>query len=327
MYVFNKLLLTQNLKSVRFLTMKKYTDEELVQDALKYSSRADWARAGKEEMAHGNTSPYWVATARGPTFFQNCCAHMPNLRKPFTLDELIQSASRFKHRSDWKKAEPKMYNAAWRRKLLDKCCAHMELKANPYSGDYIIYAYEFSDHSVYVGLTFRTEQRHAQHAIRGPVSAHLKKCAEHSRKTLQENIQNPTDAANAERHWIEKYKSEGWTLLNKSRGGGLGSLLTTKWTKESVIAEARKFSTKQAWIEGSQFTYRLAKREGWFAEASAHMPKRVLGIGAGKKLTAEHRRKISEAKTGTKQSKSHRSARSDSIKSWWISKRQPVVKA
>ncbi len=193
----------------------------------------------------------------------------------------------------------------------------MEPKASPYSGDYIIYAYEFSDHHVYIGLTFRAEQRRTENKIRGPVKKHLLICPEHAYKVVQNGLTNPVDTAHAEREWITKYRTEGWTVLNKSRGGGLGTILRIKWTKDAVLAEAKKFKTKQEWINKSQASYRIAKRESWFEEASTHMPKRDAKHLIGRKVSTATRSKMAAAKLGKHQSKAHLLARSQAVKSWW----------
>lgn len=44
-----------------------------------------------------------------------------------------------------------------------------------------------------------------------------------------------------------------------------------KWTKESVLAEARHFSSKIQWKEASPSSYKKARIAGWLDEASAHM--------------------------------------------------------
>lgn len=231
-----------------------------------------------------------------------------------TDDDLIASAALFKHRKEWKNAHPEMYNAAWRRGLLDKCCAHMAPAANPYAGDYVIYAYEFEDKHVYVGLTFLPAMRKTMHKLRGPVALHSVICSNYAHKQLEMGLPTPDAAAEAEAKWIEKYRAEGWTLLNQNKAGGLGTLQKLKWTREAVMAKALKYQTRQAWIDGSQMSYRIAKHEGWFEEASAHMPKRKLGIGAGRKASAATRHKQRKAKLGGTLTKAHRNKISESVR-------------
>lgn len=232
-------------------------------------------------------------------------------------EDLIASAAPFKHRKEWKNIHPEKYNAAWRRGLLDKCCAHMTPAANPYAGDYVIYAYEFADKHVYVGLTFLPAMRRSMHKLRGPVAHYALICANYTHKQLETGLQTPEAAAEAESKWLEQYRAAGWTLLNQNKAGGLGALQKTKWTREAVLAEALKYQTRQAWIDGSQMSYRIAKREGWFAEASAHMPKRKLGVGAGRKVSAATRCKQRKAKLGGTLTKAHCDKISESVRTAW----------
>ena len=55
----------------------------------------------------------------------------------------------------------------------------------------------------------------------------------------------------------------------------------------------------------------------WFNEAAAHMPKRVLGIGAGRIVSKATRRKQRAAKLGKKLTQAHRKAISETIKARW----------
>lgn len=245
-----------------------------------------------------------------------CSKHPTKARWKFSDEELKQSASIFKHRSEWKHGDRKRYDAAWRRGILEICCAHMEPMASPYGANYEIYVYEFGDKHVYIGLTFLPTARAFMHKVRGPVAEHRKICDQFTRKTLESKLTRQA-APEAEKRWIAHYQSEGWTLLNKNTGGCTGTVRGRKWTREAVIAEALKYQTRQEWIDGSQVSYRIAKREGWFDEASAHMPKRKLGVGAGRTASQATRRKQREAKLGGTLTKAHRDKISESVRIAW----------
>ncbi len=242
----------------------------------------------------------------------------------YSDEDLMASAAQYKHRSDWKKNANKQYQAASWRGIVDKCCAHMTPQAHPYSGSYVVYAYEFADHYAYVGHTFRPSQRVGQHMQRGPVLKHMGVCPDYSYKVLEDGIKSPVESAEAEAHWQAKYQEQGWTPLWTAKAGGLGTVQVTRWTKEAVMAEARKYKTRQEWIDKSQMSYRIAKREGWFAEASAHMPKRVLGVGAGVAKTPEARENMRQAKLGKTQSPEAKAARSAAIRKWWADRKRVV---
>jgi hypothetical protein len=249
-------------------------------------------------------------------------------RWKYSDEELMASAARFKHRSEWKHEANQHYQAAFFRGISDKCCAHMSPASNPYAGDYIVYAYEFADNHVYVGLTFRKALRHAMHMQRGPVWEHMKLCPEYTYKVLEHGIANPDLVGGVEDKWQAKYIADGWTPLWKNKAGGLGTLQAKKWSKEAVMAEARKYKTKQEWIDGSQMSYRIAKREGWFDVACAHMPKRVLGIGAGVAKTPEAREKMRQAKLGKQHTPEMKAARSEATRKWWAARKAgPTVES
>jgi hypothetical protein len=245
-------------------------------------------------------------------------------RHRWTDDEIIEIAKRYAHKGDWKRSKNVLDTAAYqaalnRPEVFAQATAHMTPKASPYSHAYYIYACEFEDGHVYVGLSFRSTRK-SEHTVRGRVRDHCAICPNYAFKTVQSDIATPSLAQIAEREWIERYRAQGWTLLNKASGGGLGTVRAVRWTKEAVLAEARKHKTKQEWIDKSQMSYRIAKREGWFDEASAHMPKRVLGIGTGVARTPEAREKMRQAKLGGSLSAGHRAKIAASVRTSWKNK-------
>lgn len=258
-----------------------------------------------------------------------CCAHMRSgmegnkNRLKYSDDDLIASASRYKHKSDWKAADLRRYSmCSLRPEVFARATAHMTPKAHPYSGTYIVYVYEFTDHHVYVGLTFRPEIRHALHMQRGSVRDHMRVCPDYTYKIVEKGIASPDLVGDVERRWIGHYVTGGWILLNKASGGGLGTVQVTKWTKEAVMAQALKYKTRQEWIDNSQMSYRIAKREGWYEEASAHMPTRVLGIGTGREVSQSTRDKQRQAKLGKAQSPEWRAARIKAIQDTYDKRRK-----
>ena len=52
--------------------------------------------------------------------------------------------------------------------------------------------------------------------------------------------------------------------------------ILSKWSnKENVLTEARKYSDRKSFFNGSRSCYNAAKKNGWFEEACAHMPKNL----------------------------------------------------
>ena len=137
---------------------------------------------------------------------------------------------------------------------------------------------------------------------------HLSLCSDPTYRTLESGL-SFTEAIASEGKWQADYAANGWLALHKAKAGSLGSIKVRKWTKEAVLADAKRFATKQAWIDGSQGSYRAAKAEGWYDEASAHMPKRALGVGLGIAKSPEAREKMRQAKLGKAQSPEYVAAR------------------
>jgi hypothetical protein len=298
-----------------------YTEAELVADAKNCATRAAWQAAGEKIRAEGKVSPYMCAL-RYPDFFKKHCQHMEQ-RHQWTDEELVAAAAKYQHKGDWKRSGSARDSAAYqvaqaRPEVFKLATAHMTPKASPYAGTYRIYAFEFADRTAYIGLTFRDlAVRKAEHASRGPVFEHLHHCPDYELKEVASGINTPEGVVQAERDWIGKYKVEGWRMLNQNEGGGLGTVRVKQWTKELVVEEAKKYSTRKQWAVNSRNTYNTAKREGWFDEASAHMPKRELGVGLGRKVSAATRRKQREAKLGKSLAKAHRNKISESMRDAW----------
>lgn len=296
-----------------------YEDAELIEHAKLFTRRSLWQKFGLKEIERGEPSHWLAARNRGKEFYARCCAHMPE--HCYTDDELRASAKKFETRGAWKKGDVNCYQSAITKPVFDECVAHMRPAANPFASDYIIYAYEFDDRSCYVGLTFVPEQRKAGHQSRGPVFDKVQTGAVPTYKVLEDGL-TCQQAIAAEERWQAHYAAQGWLGLHIARAGSLGSIkVAARWTKEAVLEDAKRFQTKQEWIDGSQGSYRTAKREGWFEEAAAHMPKRNAAHLVGRTVSVESREKMRQAKLGKKHSAAHRQKQSEGIKSAWYARR------
>lgn len=305
---------------------RTYTDQELLDHAKQFSSKREWREAGEAEREAGNYSHHGTAKKRGKEFFEACTAHMVDGRgrhkgnQKYTEEDLKASALEFKHRGEWKKAQFNHYQAARHRGILDDCCEHMEAAINPYKDAcYSIYCYEFSDGYCYIGLSCQLEARMKRHCKEGPVFEHIASLirrelpVDNSISVLESGLTG-LQAIEQEKVWQDRYIAKGMKPLWTAKAGSLGSMpLKSKWTKEAVLEEARKFPTKQAWIKGSQGTYRIAKREGWFDEAVAHMPDRDGSAYRGRKTSEATKAKQRARKLGGKLPEEHKAKISASL--------------
>lgn len=106
-----------------------------------------------------------------------------------------------------------------------------------------VYAYEFLDSKVvYIGRTINMERRHIEHCQPDdPISIYA--------KSINASIPNPillhtglkvAEGQIRECEEITRYQKEGWTLLNKAKGGSIGALVQ-RLSKEHCIEVAKRY--------------------------------------------------------------------------------------
>ena len=116
---------------------------------------------------------------------------------------------------------PGMVDFAKRNGFYEECCAHMGTRGNKQR---IIYAYEFENaHAAYIGLTFKMEVRNKRHHKEGAVYdfAQLHSIDIPSPKVLTD-FMDQEEASIQEGVWLQKYKDNGWIILNRFKTGSLG---------------------------------------------------------------------------------------------------------
>ena len=131
----------------------------------------------------------------------------------------------------------------------------------------VVYAYEFPDNAVYVGLTISLPRRDEQHRTRRfhsngkPQYDGVLDYAEANNleipepKVLSENLTRD-ESGKEERKWIKKYRNDGWRLINKNGGGSTGSnIIKSRWTDETIINEAKKYKTMSDMRNHSRSAY------------------------------------------------------------------------
>lgn len=186
-----------------------------------------------------------------------------------TYEEIKMEAKKYKTRMEFKNNDMARYCFAVTHGWLDDVCNHMKPVGDKYKR--CIYAYEFSDGFCYVGLTYNMEMRHLQHTNGKSFS----KVYEHS---LKNNIPIPkpkqlTDyidkdsAAIMEGEYLEKYKKDGWKIINVAKTGGLG-YKRRMYEKEEITKEfckkiAEKYEKPSDFPHKNQTLYRVMMKNGW----------------------------------------------------------------
>ena len=245
---------------------KKYTFETSKEIALKYNTRSEFNKFDK--------ACYSFCSRNG--FLHELCKHMESTPKGFwTKEECHKEALKHESRSGFKKACSGGYIRARIDGFLDEICSHMTLKGNYYFR--YVYVFEFQDNHVYVGLTYNINKRYNEHinySNNTSVYKHIQKTnSEYKFIIITETPINSEDAQILEHKTIEKYRNNGWEILNKGKTGkGSSSLgLTPKWTKEKCAEISSKYNYISDFIENDKNAYYAARKNGWLTELCSNM--------------------------------------------------------
>ena len=210
------------------------TDDVLEEIALKYHTRLEFMEA--------DSSAYSTACKRG--IIDKICTHMERQNTPsgYWSKELChEKALDYDSRSEFQNGNPKAYAAAQRNGWLDEICDHMIPKGNWFKRK--IYVFTFSDGYAYVGLAQDPKDRYRAHIAgkgRSPIYPHIKKTgATFDFKILTDWIDKDI-AGKVEDDYINQYAAEGWKMLNRAKGGSLGSI-TNLYTHERLKCEVEKY--------------------------------------------------------------------------------------
>lgn len=126
-----------------------------------------------------------------------------------------------------------------------------------------IYVYEFTNNFAYIGLTNNIKKRHSQHLYKGPVYEHIKKYKLTPNLIILTDYIEMNISAIKEDEYIEQYKSNGFNLLNKRKGGNLGGN-NIYWTYERCKEELMKYKTRKDAIKHCPRPYVISKNNNWF---------------------------------------------------------------
>ena len=145
-------------------------------------------------------------------------------RKKYSDEFLLNEAKKYKNKRDMREQAYWLYSSLRGYRLLSEACKHMETL-----GDHkkrMIYAYEFPDNSVYIGLTYDYDIRDLRHKT--SLNSAVRRHAEETgltpiHKRLVDYI--PVEEAKVkEGEFVEKYRQDGWKILNIAKTGGTGGI-------------------------------------------------------------------------------------------------------
>lgn len=234
----------------------------------------------------------------------------------WSKENCIREAKKHKSISSWRNKFGGSYNVAIKNNWIKECTKHMLICGNKFKR--MIYAFEFPDNHVYIGLTYNLVKRKSQHLSRhnnSPVYKHLTKIKINPKLNSLTTYLSIDQAKIMEEYYLKKYKNENWIILNKAKSGSLGGN-TVKHTKMACINNAKKYKTRSEWRKFSGSTYDSARRNFWLDECCQHMISLIKPNGYWTKEKC-----IDEAKkynTRTDWQKSSRGSYGAAIKNKWF---------
>ena len=212
----------------------------------------------------------------------------------WTLESLKLVASKFPTRKLFMNKRPGAYKTACELGCIDEVCAHMERQGHLYLRQ--IYAIEFADKSVYIGLTYNFAARKLQHLryssnkyVREKISSGM------AYEFVQyKDFYSREDAPKQEQKLAELYVIRGYTALNIGKLGAGGSLgggvvhgskkdaddhQDIKWSKPLVLQVARSCTSRTQFKNVYSGAWRHARVHGYMHECHKIIPCKVKDKG------------------------------------------------
>lgn len=237
-----------------------WTREQCFDESLKYNNLRDFRL---------NSTTVYVKM-RNNGWLMDLNYFIP-IAKPLTKEDCLKEALKYSSRKEFKENSRKIYNLSERNIWIFEICSHMPINGNLKKR--MVYAYEFSDNFVYIGLTGNDKRRTNDHLLADSDSAvnkHMVKTNLFPTKKIISDYIDVRSAQQLERDTIKKYKNENWFVLNINSGGELGGN-TIKWTKERCEIEAKKYETRNDFNINSKSAYSAAYKNKWLDSVCKHM--------------------------------------------------------
>jgi len=242
---------------------RKWTLEKCIEEGLKYTDRSDFRKY--------SYVAYTVCVR--DHLLDIVCAHMNSKRKPmyyWTKETCQVEALKYSDRTSFSKSKVGAYLAACKNGWIDEICVHMISGGT--NKKRCIYAYEFPDNHVYVGLTYNINKRkrnRAKDASDSVTEYILKTGLEPIFKILTDFMSNE-DAIVKEGEFLEKYINDGWVKLNKRKTGGIGGN-TVKWTYDKCKEEALKYDNRRIFLKNNCSCLSTIYKNKWENDLLSHM--------------------------------------------------------
>jgi len=194
-----------------------------------------------------------------------------------TTKSILETAKKYKSRSEWAKNDGRTYVMAFRWGISDQATQHMgpSKKTKLTNENILKTAKKYNTRSEWQKNDRRAYSSALSQGISEEATKHMG-----PHKTIKWTKENILEAGKRYTTRMEWEKNDGGTYRAAHYRGIFDSAVehmgprtyrNFKWTKENVLEEAKKYKTKQKWIEENNWSYKVSVKKGWYEEACSHM--------------------------------------------------------
>lgn len=233
-----------------------WTKELCANEAKKYKSRSEFQKL--------NRGAYYRAMKN--KWLDDICKHMQTIKRVeygyWNKENCKNEALKYKTKREFKLKSNGAYDASKKNGWLEELSHHMVKLGNRYNK--FIYGYFFDDGFAYVGLTYDRIQREKRRKFskNDSVMVHKLKTGLTPKYIQLSELLSVDDAIKMEGFYYDKFKNEGWNMLNKTKTGSIGSGIK-KWTYENTKLEAKKYRNRSEFQKNASGAYYSSYRNGW----------------------------------------------------------------
>ena len=192
----------------------------------------------------------------------------------WTEDACYEEAKKYSSRTEFQKKNESAYNKARKNGWLESYYWLKNQSFDLYKDKIdMVYAYEFMEqNAVYIGRTLIrcANKRDKEHLFKEDSVAKFAKAHDipiPKMKTLETDLLLE-EGVKREGYWVEKYKEDGWIILNKVKTGSIGSLGTQLTSKsyDYCLNEAKKYTTLKDFRTKSKNAYNASIKHDWLKD-------------------------------------------------------------
>lgn len=196
-------------------------------------------------------------------FLKDIFKHLPIIEH-VTKEQAMEAAGKCKLRQEFRIRFPREYRFAVNHHLLDEICQNLPIMHN--MSKRCIYAYEFLDMHVYVGLTCNIERRKREHQYESISAVYLYSLETGQTPSfhLKHDYVDFIQAKVLEGIILRQYTDKGWNALNRTGTGGIGcsgntySLIKTCTERIKFCEDFKQFE------ERFPDAYKICVEHDWF---------------------------------------------------------------